>query len=398
MGNNEEGKSCKPEKPSSPAVDQNQTNIHMYPDWAAMQAYYGPRVAVPPYFNSAIASGHTPHPYMWGPPQPMMPPYGAPYAAIYAHGGVFAHPGVPLAASPLGMDTPAKSSANTDQGLMKKWKGFEGLAMSIGNANSAEGGVDHGLSQSGENNGSSDISDENTARAGQNGKKRSREGTPNAAGDGKTEMKSIPIPGREGNGASEKVMAVTVTAATTAGKVMGTMLSPSMSTVSEPRNPASENVKTSPTSAPQPTPVIPNEPWLKNERELKRERRKQSNRESARRSRLRKQAESEELAVKVESLNAENMTLKSEFCQLTENADNLKLENAKLMEKLKNAQLVQKDEVTLVSTEDLLVRVNNSGAVSRNNAEADMYEKRNSGAKLHQLLDAGPRTDAVAAG
>ena len=30
----------------------------------------------------------------------MMPPYGAPYAAIYAHGGVYAHPGVPFV-SPL---------------------------------------------------------------------------------------------------------------------------------------------------------------------------------------------------------------------------------------------------------------------------------------------------------
>uniref|UniRef100_A0A5B7A442 Putative transcriptional activator TAF-1-like isoform X2 n=1 Tax=Davidia involucrata TaxID=16924 RepID=A0A5B7A442_DAVIN len=94
MGNSEEGKPCKPEKPSSPALDQ--TNIHVYPDWAAMQAYYGHRVAVPPYFNSAVASGNAPHPYMWGPPQAMMPPYGAPYAAIYAHGGVYAHPGVPL--------------------------------------------------------------------------------------------------------------------------------------------------------------------------------------------------------------------------------------------------------------------------------------------------------------
>lgn len=28
--------------------------------------------------------------------QPMIPPYGAPYAAIYAHGGVYAHPGVPI--------------------------------------------------------------------------------------------------------------------------------------------------------------------------------------------------------------------------------------------------------------------------------------------------------------
>lgn len=99
------------------------------------QAYYGPRVAVPAYFNSAVAPGHTPHPYMWGPqvftrqkcfcfscwsilialqgnlssnfkyfmtkfgpllPQPMVPPYGTPYAAIYAHGGVYAHPGVPI--------------------------------------------------------------------------------------------------------------------------------------------------------------------------------------------------------------------------------------------------------------------------------------------------------------
>lgn len=28
--------------------------------------------------------------------QSMIPPYGAPYAAFYAHGGVYAHPGVPL--------------------------------------------------------------------------------------------------------------------------------------------------------------------------------------------------------------------------------------------------------------------------------------------------------------
>lgn len=52
-------------------------------------------------------------------------------------------------ATPLSMDAPAKSSGNTDRGLMKKLKGFDGLAMSIGNdnADSAEGGTDHGLSQ-----------------------------------------------------------------------------------------------------------------------------------------------------------------------------------------------------------------------------------------------------------
>jgi plant G-box-binding factor len=49
---------------------------------------------------------------------------------------------------------------------------------------------------------------------------------------------------------------------------------------------------------------------LQDERELKRQRRKQSNRESARRSRLRKQAECEGLAQKVVELETENAKLK----------------------------------------------------------------------------------------
>ena len=46
------------------------------------------------------------------------------------------------------------------------------------------------------------------------------------------------------------------------------------------------------------------------EREVKRQRRKQSNRESARRSRLRKQSECEALAIKVRELEEENIKLK----------------------------------------------------------------------------------------
>lgn len=37
-----------------------------------LKAYYGSRVALPPYYNSAVASGHAPHPYMWGPPQVLL--------------------------------------------------------------------------------------------------------------------------------------------------------------------------------------------------------------------------------------------------------------------------------------------------------------------------------------
>ncbi|XP_027108494.1 common plant regulatory factor 1 isoform X2 [Coffea arabica] len=418
MGNSDEAKSSKPEKSSSPAPDQ--ANVHVYPDWAAMQAYYGPRVAVPPYFNSAVASGHPPHPYMWGPAQPMMSPYGTPYAAIYPHGGVYAHPGVPLgshanghgvlpsptvteatAAVPLSLDTPVKSSANTDKGFTNKLKGFDGLAMSIGNGSSdrAGAGSDHGISQSEDTEGSSDGSNGNTTKVGQNNKKRSREGTPSdAAGEGKNLTPKSPIRTGEVNGTSAKVMGMTVATANEVEKVMGSVLSPNMTSTLELRNPSGGNMKTSPVS----------EAWLQNERELKRERRKQSNRESARRSRLRKQAETEELAKKVQSLTAENLSLKSEIHKLTESSERLKLENATMMEKLKNPQLGQTGNLSLskfdemrlqpVGTANLLARVNNSGSVDRNDEEGEVFENTKSGAKLRQLLDANPRTDAVAAG
>ncbi|KAL2345875.1 hypothetical protein Fmac_007160 [Flemingia macrophylla] len=417
MVNNEEEKSTKTEKPSSPVtMDQaNQTNIHAYPDWAAVQAYYGPRMVMPPYYNSAVASGHTPHPYMWGPPQPMMPPYGPHYAAIYPHGGVYPHPAVPIgphphsqgvpsspaAGTPLNIETPPKSSGNTDQGLMKKLKEFDGLAMSIGNghAESAEHGGENRLSQSVDTEGSSDGSDGNSSGANQTRRKRSREGTPTTDGEGKNEI--------QGSSVSKEKMAVVPSVT---GNIVGPTVSSGMTTALELRNPSGVQSKTNTTSAPQPCSVLPAEAWLQNERELKRERRKQSNRESARRSRLRKQAETEELARKVETLNAENVTLKSEINRLSESSEKMRVENAALREKLKNAQLGPTQEITLniidsqratpVSTENLLSRVNNNSSSNDRTVEDenDFCEKKpNSGAKLHQLLDTSPRADAVAA-
>ncbi|XP_057724058.1 G-box-binding factor 1-like [Arachis stenosperma] len=66
----------------------------------------------------------------------------------------------------------------------------------------------------------------------------------------------------------------------------------------------------------QPAPGAVNPPTImgrEDERDLKRQKRKQSNRESARRSRLRKQAECEELQRKVESLGNESQTLREEL-------------------------------------------------------------------------------------
>lgn len=43
----------------------------------------------------------------------------------------------------MSIDSPAKSLGNTDRGLMKKLKGFDGLAMSIGNGNGNDNGISH---------------------------------------------------------------------------------------------------------------------------------------------------------------------------------------------------------------------------------------------------------------
>ncbi|KVH89042.1 Basic-leucine zipper domain-containing protein [Cynara cardunculus var. scolymus] len=354
MGNCEETKSCKPEKSSSPPPEHQQTSVHAYPDWAAMQAYYGPRMAMPPYFNSAVASGHAPPPYMWGPPQHMMPPY----AAMYPHGGVYPHPGVPLAGSPMSIDSPAKSSGNSDRGLLKKLKGFDGLAMSIGNCNgngdSVGGGNDNGHSQSGETEGSSEGSDGNTTEDLMLEKCTYLKlfclyftNLIRAAEVGKTEPLSGQFFPTEVNGASKKVTGLTVTVPKVSGKV-GAALSANLASESE--------LKNSPTTAAKMAAAT-------NERELKRERRKQSNRESARRSRLRKQ------------------------------------------EKLKNAQQDTEDprlspKGSSLSTANLLSRVDN-GSSARTDGDGEVYENnnnQNSGAKLRQLLDASPRADAVAAG
>ncbi|XP_010544786.1 PREDICTED: G-box-binding factor 3 isoform X2 [Tarenaya hassleriana] len=387
MGSNsEEPKAAKSDKSSPPPAPA--TNVHVYPDWNAMQAYYGPRVAaIPPYYNSAVvASGHhhpPPPPYMWG-PQPMMSPYGASYAALYSHGGVYAHPGVPMGSlppgqkvppstasgTPLSIDAPTKSTGNTDNGLMKKLKEFDGLAMSIGNGHveNAEGRAEHKRSLSPETEGSFGGSDENTSGADQPKIKRSREGTPSK--DERHFSQSSPVssvsPDRK--------------------PVTGAVLSPGAS--------AKSNHCPSQSLA-----IVPSESWLQNDRELKRERRKQSNRESARRSRLRKQAETEELARKVEALTAENIALRSEINQLSDKSEKLRVENATLVEKLKGSELGtnpergssndEENRVSGVNTENLLSRVNSSGQGDND---------PNSNGKLHQLLDTSPRANAVAAG
>ncbi|KAL8172517.1 hypothetical protein V2J09_024321 [Rumex salicifolius] len=450
MGSSEEAKSSKSDKSSSSPAREQQNNVPIYPDWAAMQAYYGQRVAMPPYFNSAVTNGHPP-PYMWGPPQMMMPPYGAPYAAIYSAGGVYAHPGVPygsqalgqgvptsaaanvtLAGTALSIDTPAKSSGNTNQESMKKLKSFDGLAMSIGNVNSekAENEAEYKLQPkrsglwsflyfissvsnfngnvgSSESEGSSYGSDQNTDGAYDHKRKRNSEVTPPSESHEITESKPNPLPVGLVNSASEKVLGFPVTTTNGGGEMAGSVLAPpNVVTTLELRH-AGVDVKANIATV-TPNAIVSSETWMQNDRELKRERRKQSNRESARRSRLRKQAETEELAKRVEALTAENTALRTEINQLAENSNKLKLENSRLMGKLKEIQSEETSpnktglkKTVPVSTENLLSRVNNSGSGNSGESGGGKYDKggsnSNSGAKLHQLLDASHRADAVAA-
>ncbi|XP_024026956.1 G-box-binding factor 3 [Morus notabilis] len=141
------------------------------------------------------------------------------------------------------------------------------------------------------------------------------------------------------------------------------------------------------------------------ERQLKRERRKQANRESAKKSRLRKQAEYEELLTRWESLNAENAALKCELEQLKGDSGKLRHENAALMEKLEVRGLAQKGETVSSNVEaDLTLRnntekvPNNSITLNRNvKPDRNTHESSNSETKLHQLLGSSSRTDTVAA-
>ncbi|KAK9724718.1 hypothetical protein RND81_05G094100 [Saponaria officinalis] len=339
MGNNEgekTPKSEKPEKPATPSQDQN--NVHVYPDWAAVQAYYGAGAILPPYYNPAAAPGHAAHPYMWAPPQ-MMPPYGS-YAAMYPHGGMYGASAAPVVAASLNLETPTRSSGN-DNGSTKKPKESEiNAASGNGNAESAKDGGAHCQSHStdGGTEGSCDRSDGSTAREDDSG--RSYNG---ASDSGACNMKIVPgIPV-----ASNKPLETCP------------VLTPEMN-----HSHARAHANSILTAAPRATVT-----GVQGDRELKREKRKQSNRESARRSRLRKQAEMEELGKKVDALTAENLALRSEINKLEADSEKLRSDNGLLMEKVKKMQgqggsMVSErnedQEKVHINTENLLEKVDNS--------------------------------------
>ncbi|KAM0912604.1 hypothetical protein ACQ4PT_012696 [Festuca glaucescens] len=306
-----------------------------YPDWSAMQAYYGPGVLPPTYFAPPMAPGHPPPPYMWG-PQPMMPPpFGTPYAAMYRHGGAYPQPLMPMMANPLSVE-PAKSASSKDKSSNKKLKEIDGTAVSTGSGNSKR------TSSSGDysGEGSSDVNDLKVSRT---PRRRSLDGG------------------------------------------LGTPVSP-LPGVMVPTHPG-----------------ISTELSNKDEREVKREKRKQSNRESARRSRLRKQAETEELAVQVESLTAENTSLRSEIGKLTKSSEKLRLENSALAVKLKDnaaptdAEMPPDKPAAAAASSSPRIVENFLSMIDDTSKSGVSNHMEHSKPKLRQLLGSSAPTDVLAA-
>lgn len=312
-----------------------------YNEWlAAFQAYYQAG-AQPP-------AGGFPHPYMWG-GQPMMPPpYGGPhpsYGAMYPPGGMYGHPmygqyGAQVAEGMTGIEQgadgkiEAKSGEGAKASTMKRSKGSKGSLQLLKVSGSGGKGKGNGVSQSvsngeeGEHNGetgsdeggSTDASREENAQNLLGGKRSFEQMAMEAVGG----PPYMPPPG--------SVSGVPPPPVGTPGP--GGSLDMSLdywSAGSLPQTKGGKQASGSPsTSAP------PTEMWLTDEREVKRQRRKQSNRESARRSRLRKQAECEELGTRVDALTVENIALRTELSRVTEECKRLQAENGSLMQKIRS--------------------------------------------------------------
>ncbi|XP_062216249.1 bZIP transcription factor 1-A-like isoform X2 [Phragmites australis] len=304
-----------------------------YPDWSQFQAYYnaaGTAPMTPPaFFHSSVAPSPQGHPYMWGPQ--MMPPYGTPppYAAMYAHGTPYQQAPMPPGShryspypvqSPNGtVQTPTsgaggtetdKSSKNKRKTPLKRSKGSLGsldVVTAKNNKSPAKPSAsssNEGSSQSESGSGSSSEGSSTNSKSGSRAKDGSERG--------------------QGNDARNKAtlnMGVDYWGAPTSVPMHGKVIA-------------------APTSAPSSNSrdVVLSDLAIQDERELKKQKRKQSNRESARRSRLRKQAEWEEVANRADLLKQENISLKEESKQLQEKCDSLTSENTSLHEKLKELE------------------------------------------------------------
>ncbi|KAF5736052.1 G-box-binding factor 1-like [Tripterygium wilfordii] len=326
MGTGEEGAPAKASKPASSTQEIPTTPA--YPDWSnSMQAYYGAGATPPPFFASTVASP-TPHPYIWGGQHSLLTPYGTPvpYPALYPPGGVYAHPNMAMTTNPVQTNTEpeAKGADGKDRNSAKTSKGTGGgRAGESGKVTSGSG--NDGASQSNAESGSedsSDTNDENNNHQEYGANKKGSFDQMLADANAQNSTRNIQ--------------------ASVRGKPVGSMPATNLNIGMDYWNPSSAatgaaKVRPNPSGASTavaPISSVMPDNWVHDEREMKKQKRKQSNRESARRSRLRKQAECEELQAKVETLNNDNHNLKDELKRLSEECGKLTSENNSIKEEL----------------------------------------------------------------
>ncbi|XP_010232100.1 G-box-binding factor 3 isoform X2 [Brachypodium distachyon] len=357
----------------APSPPKDQPALYPCLDWSTMQAYYGPGIMPPTYFCPGLVPGHAPPPYMWS-PQPLLPSASAkPYTAVHPHGGGFSHPFMPLMVNPLSVE-PAKSVNSDENNQNKKLKEVDGTAVSTGSGHSEKTSWDCSVGGS---------SDGNIQKASGTPKKRRLHGTPIA----------------DGKKALHYSAALETGGTTTGNDVPGEQGRPTnLPSLYIPDRAIKPNASTASDFSVIGTPISTEFPD-QDRKESKRERRKQSNRESARRSRLRKQAETEELAKKVELLTAENTSLRRDIRRLTESSKKLRSENSALMATLTEAAPDQTPEASADQTAEQSARAAKNFMPVMDSTSAS----RNSGhmahgvPKLRQLLGSRLASDAVAA-
>ncbi|XP_054810615.1 bZIP transcription factor 16-like isoform X2 [Prosopis cineraria] len=369
-------KTSNDKEPKTPATSQASTTSTgaINPDWSSFQTYS----PIPP--HGYLASSPQAHPYMWG-VQHIMPAYGTPphpYVAMYPPGGIYAHPSMPPGSypfSPFAMPTSngiAEASGNTPGSIegdgkppevkeklpIKRSKGSLGSLNMITGKNN-ELSKNPGTSANGIHSKSGESASEDTSEgSGANsqddselksgGRQNSLEAEPPQNGS------SVHPPQNGGvnthHGVVNQVMPISAAGAPVAVPGPTTNLNigmdywgaPTSSAVPVLHGKVPSNAVAGGMVAAGSRDGVQSQHWLQDERELKRQRRKQSNRESARRSRLRKQAECDELAQRAEALKEENDSLRSEVSRIKSEYEQLLSENAALKERL--GELPEKED------------------------------------------------------
>eukprot|EP00252_Welwitschia_mirabilis_P025625 TRINITY_DN8094_c0_g1_i1.p1 TRINITY_DN8094_c0_g1~~TRINITY_DN8094_c0_g1_i1.p1 ORF type:complete len:393 (-),score=107.78 TRINITY_DN8094_c0_g1_i1:572-1750(-) len=375
-----------PNKQSRAANSQDQSslsNTMPYPEWPGdtLKAYFnsGKTQLPPAYFASTMASSSQAHPYVWG-PQHLVSPYGAtaPCVPVYSPGAMYNHPSMLPGANPYGSygmltgsfdeatpgalaaanegeakcfearhKGPSKNSkvcsGSTNNIVGKATKNRKGITVSGAASQGRESGKD----------GSSDESSKNSLNDSQSRQQscfdgRSLEVDRSQNGNGVILNPS----GRDDSqgatsGKISSAIATSVvpvipvslpfTSPMKSGPVTdvntgisfgnGISVVPTLMHGKHPGASASTEVNN------QNVPSIGSQDLsiqILDERERKRQRRKESNRESARRSRLRKQAECEELQRQSARLKEENEMIRAELALMRGQREKLSSENDSL--------------------------------------------------------------------